>query len=103
MKKNAAAVSLGRKGGKASGKVWTPAKKNAARKNGRKGGRPRNDERILFRALKSLLNLIGEEDLPDNGELSGAAVCDFARAIADSYERGDRKALAEMAALKEGE
>jgi len=31
-------------------------------------------------ALKGLMALIGDEDLEDNGELSGAAVCDMARA-----------------------
>lgn len=30
-------------------------------------------------ALKGLVALIGDEDLEDNGELSGAAVCDMAR------------------------
>lgn len=34
---------------------------------------------IMFEALSSLVQLIGEEDLPDNGELSGAAICDLAR------------------------
>ncbi len=33
----------------------------------------------MIEALKAVLNLIGEEDLPDNGELSGAAICDMAR------------------------
>jgi len=37
---SSAAQLLGRKGGKASGKVWTPAKIAAARKNGKLGGRP---------------------------------------------------------------
>ena len=31
-------------------------------------------------ALKSMVALIGSEDLHDNGELSGAAICDMARA-----------------------
>ena len=31
-------------------------------------------------ALKALVALIGDEDLEDNGELSGAAICDMARA-----------------------
>lgn len=30
-------------------------------------------------ALKGVVELIGDEDLPDNGELSGSAVCDMAR------------------------
>ncbi len=34
---------------------------------------------IMFEALSGLIQLIGEEDLPDNGELSGAAICDLAR------------------------
>lgn len=34
---------------------------------------------IMFEALSSLVELIGEEDLPDNGELSGAAICDLVR------------------------
>lgn len=39
-RKNAAAVALGRKGGKAR----TAAKADAARANGAKGGRPRKQE-----------------------------------------------------------
>ena len=34
---------------------------------------------MMFEALLGLVQLIGEEDLPDNGELSGAAICDLAR------------------------
>ncbi len=34
---------------------------------------------VMFEALSALVQLIGEEDLPDNGELSGAAICDLAR------------------------
>lgn len=37
---SSAAQLLGRKGGKASGKVWTPEKIAASRKNGKLGGRP---------------------------------------------------------------
>ena len=33
----------------------------------------------MLEALKALTDLIGDEDLPDNGELSGAAICDFVR------------------------
>ncbi len=33
----------------------------------------------VLEALKALVELIGDEDLPDNGELSGAAICDMAR------------------------
>ena len=34
---------------------------------------------MMIEALSGLVQLIGEEDLPDNGELSGAAICDLAR------------------------
>ena len=34
----------------------------------------------LLEALNAVVALIGEEDLADNGELSGAAICDLARA-----------------------
>jgi hypothetical protein len=34
---------------------------------------------LMFEALSGLVQLIGDEDLPDNGELSGAAICDLAR------------------------
>ena len=33
----------------------------------------------LLDALKAGTDLIGDEDLPDNGELSGAAICDMMR------------------------
>ncbi|MBN2099071.1 MAG: hypothetical protein JW753_05680 [Dehalococcoidia bacterium] len=33
----------------------------------------------VFKALKGLVALVGKEDLEDNGELSGAAICDMAR------------------------
>ncbi len=33
----------------------------------------------LLEALKAVMALIGDEDLPDNGELSGAAISDMAR------------------------
>ena len=33
----------------------------------------------ILEALRGLIDLIGDEDLPDNGELSGAAICDLAR------------------------
>ena len=33
----------------------------------------------LLEALKAIAELIGEEDLPDNGELSGTAVSDMVR------------------------
>ena len=50
-------------------------------------------ERILFRALKSVVDLIGDDDLPDNGELSGAAICDFARSVVEAYGAGDEQTL----------
>ena len=34
---------------------------------------------LMFEALSGLVQLIGDEDLPDNGEFSGAAICDLAR------------------------
>ena len=37
----------------------------------------------MFEALKAAASLIGDEDLPDNGELSGAAVCDMIRSAAE--------------------
>lgn len=42
---------------------------------------------LLYEALKGMVDLIGEEDLPDNGELSGAAVCDLARYVVGKVER----------------
>jgi hypothetical protein len=33
----------------------------------------------VLTALKSMVDLLGDEDLPDNGELSGAAISDMAR------------------------
>ena len=36
----------------------------------------------MLQALKALTDLIGDEDLPDNGELSGAAICDLVRSAA---------------------
>ncbi len=33
----------------------------------------------MLEALKGVVELMGDEDLPDNGEFSGAAVCDMAR------------------------
>ena len=37
---------------------------------------------MMIEALSGLVQLIGEEDLPDNAELSGAAICDLARSAA---------------------
>jgi len=34
----------------------------------------------MLEALKAMVVLIGDDDLPDNGELSGAAICDMVRA-----------------------
>lgn len=42
---------------------------------------------LLYEALRGMVDLIGEEDLPDNGELSGAAVCDLARYAVAKVER----------------
>jgi hypothetical protein len=36
----------------------------------------------MLEALKAVEKLIGDEDLPDNGELSGAAICDLVRSAA---------------------
>lgn len=50
--------------------------------NGEKGGelaRLIANSPYMFEALKGLVELIGDEDLEDNGELSGAAICDMAR------------------------
>ena len=33
----------------------------------------------MLEALKAMAELIGDKDLPDNGELSGAAICDMLR------------------------
>ena len=33
----------------------------------------------MLDALKGMAELIGDEDLPDNGDLSGAAICDMVR------------------------
>jgi hypothetical protein len=41
VRKNPAAVTLGRLGGKATKGISTPAKRRAARENGKKGGRPK--------------------------------------------------------------
>lgn len=38
---------------------------------------------FMLEALKAIIALIGDEDLPDNGELSGAAICDMARSAID--------------------
>jgi hypothetical protein len=34
----------------------------------------------MLEALKGIAELIGDEDLPDNGELSGAAISDMVHA-----------------------
>ena len=39
---------------------------------------------MMLEALRSLMELIGEDDLPDNGELSGAAICDLVRSAVAS-------------------
>ena len=40
----------------------------------------------MLEALKSMVELIGDKDLDDNGELSGAAVCDMVRSAIDLSE-----------------
>jgi hypothetical protein len=40
----------------------------------------------LLQALKAMVELIGDEDLPDNGELSGAAICDMVRSAIELAE-----------------
>lgn len=42
---------------------------------------------LLYVALKSMVNLLGEDDLEDNGELSGASICDLARHAVAKTER----------------
>ena len=42
---------------------------------------------LLYEALKAMVDLIGDEDLPDNGEWSGAAICDLARYAVAKAER----------------
>lgn len=37
----------------------------------------------MLEALKAVVELIGDDDLPDNGELSGEAVCDMLRAAVE--------------------
>ena len=37
----------------------------------------------MLEALKAMVALIGDEDLPDNGELSGAAVSDMMRSAVE--------------------
>ena len=42
----------------------------------------------MLEALKAMVELIGDEDLPDNGELSGAAICDMVRTAVKLATRG---------------
>ena len=44
----------------------------------------------MLEALMALVALIGDEDLPDNGQVSGAAVCDMVRAAIDVATSGER-------------
>lgn len=53
-RKNIHAVALGRKGGAASAKIWTDAKRAASRANGCKGGRPPGKRRRLTRKPESV-------------------------------------------------
>ena len=43
----------------------------------------------MLKALEALMELIGDEDLPDNGELSGAAICDMGRAAVELATKGN--------------
>lgn len=44
----------------------------------------------MLDALRSLLDLIGDEDLPNKGELNGAAISDMARlAVSLALGKGD--------------
>ena len=54
-RKNPAAVSLGRRGGR----VVSPAKSDAARANGAKGGRPRTHCRVCRRPVRTF-NCFGD-------------------------------------------
>ena len=56
-----------------------------------------DDERIaklfaaspyMSEALKAMAELIGDKDLPDNGELSGAAICDMVRVAINLTTKG---------------
>lgn len=40
----------------------------------------------MYEALKAMVTLIGGQDLPDNGELSGSAICDMARSALTKAE-----------------
>jgi len=40
----------------------------------------------MLESLKAASALIGDDDLPDNGELSGAAVCDMIRSAVEIAE-----------------
>ena len=42
---------------------------------------------LLYVALKAMVDLLGEDDLEDNGELSGASICDLARYAVAKAER----------------
>jgi hypothetical protein len=38
---------------------------------------------LMLEALQAVMNLMGDEDWPDNGEFSGAAICDLVRSAVD--------------------
>ena len=60
----------------------------------------------LLRAAEAVLDLLGDEDLPDNGELSGAAITDALRAAVEAEgatEPSEVRALRMVALLDSGE
>ncbi len=59
-------------------------------------------EVILLRALKMVEALIGDDDLPDNGELSGAAVSDYVRSVISACKNSDSTEARALARLATG-
>ena len=47
------------------------------------GGKAYPIHQDLLKAAQAVLSVLGDEDLPDNGELSGAAVSDLLRAAVE--------------------
>lgn len=58
-RKNPHAVALGSKGGKIGGLASTPAKRRAARENGKKGGRPKKSLHWPFRSGPEPSRIVG--------------------------------------------